>query len=619
MENKMFNFETKKLISIMKKKGNKDKVYEEFINTLKSISEFDINSYDNSTKRFYISEAPHLLNIALKYKNNKIYHYLMENYKNDINFFNVHSIRALKIEAAKHLSIDDFLFFNQKEKEYIEKNTILSQKVTPLMNTINKFLSEKDFYLSRNSTQLLIKNALLNDNPDIFLHLYKEYNLGIQFNNYNPDNPNVRNWILNKEIVKTISPNVYNNIGTTIDKKDADFFNNINQIVIETNMNRINYEFYRKMVCKNEYNVKNAEIINRLELIIKSPALNRGDRKESYFRDCILYHFKDVDSKEFTDKEIEKIFNLTKDMFPNQISLSYFLRTKDDEGAGYEKNGMPAFYNKQNQRLYHKISEYLEQTEEEKIKNVASFIRVIFDSKSNGQIPEHDILVKNIPVLCMIAESHNIKNIFDHVSDLEKENAFNNLIQSILFDKEYTKQIKEYNIFNFIDNKEYEKLHKQMQKREFEFFDYGQIKHKDDFSRNQPFKNLLKLSAFYNAYSEDVENTILSNDKDKTAILRELVLIKHLGNRLQRQPNTILDHVNKKIDVFYEKTQNKDQCLSKEDIDDIILKLKDFPEIGSEKLSRPDKYFSAYFEKIILDKQISNELTMTNAVNKKRL
>lgn len=489
-----------------------------------------------------------------------------------------------------------------------------------------------------------IKQALLYDKPDYFLELVDKYNLNENFPYYNLNNPDVRNWILTPEMTKKLSVHIYGNIGNTIDKKDYDFFNNIQEILLNRNMLKMDYSFYRKMLLENEENVSAVDIVERFKIMNELPAFLTSALIERYFIDCILYRNKgnqlNDTNKNFNEEQIEVIVDLMTPFFEksNNIDFSYFFRVSTDKGYGYNLEDTHTFTDKSNQQIYLKLSNKVD-LEKQEIRNEAKeYIAHIF--KEMYEHAEYR-LYKSFPVIndiCKVTDEgllseyllgnknklqeinsgmHYIKEKITDKNNEKLEKAKNGEnINSILKELEYLNGLN-VNLYELLNEDVFLNYHKECKRTEEVFFTGKEKGKKVNYSVSD-FCRYLNNNPFLSANTDDMLNSILEKDHNKTIILKELLLTYYLNNIRDTPLEEVNKNIENKLNIFYKKVFNNESSIKLKEVCDIIDNCKE----DYKQYQQSDGFHSIldiHIEKLFINRLISEDAHHVLCADRKRL
>lgn len=489
-----------------------------------------------------------------------------------------------------------------------------------------------------------IKQALLHDKPDYFLELVDKYNLNENFQHYDLNNPDVRNWILTPEMTKKLSVHIYGNIGNTIDKKDYGFFNNIQEILLNRDMLKMDYSFYRKMLLENEENVSAVDIVERFKIMNELPVFLTSALIERYFIDCILYRNKgnqlNDTNKNFNEEQIEVIVDLMTPFFEksNNIDFSYFFRVSTDKGYGYNLEDTHPFTDKSNQQIYLKLSNKVN-LEKQEIRNEAKeYIAHIF--KEMYEHAEYR-LYKSLPVIndiCKVTDEGLLSEyLLENKNKLQEINSGMHYIKEKITEKyneklgkvkngenvdeiskdiEYLKSLN-VNLYNLLNEDVFSNYHKECERTEEVFFTGKEKGKKVNYSVSDFYRSL-NNNPFLSANTDDMLNTILEKDHNKTIILKELLLTYYLNNIRDTPLEEVNKNIEHKLNVFYQKVFNNENPITLAEVSDIVDNCKEdykqYPQSGDFQ-----SILDIHIEKLFINRLIQEDTHNTLCVDRKRL
>lgn len=497
-------------------------------------------------------------------------------------------------------------------------------------------MTDRNIYIQED-----IKQALLHDKPDYFLELVDKYNLNENFSHYNLNNPDVRNWILTPEMTKKLSVDIYGNIGNTIDKKDYDFFNNIQEILLNRNMLKMDYSFYRRMLLKNEDNVSTVDIVERFKIMNELPAFLTSSFIERYFIDCILYRnrenqLEDI-NKQFNEDQIKVIVDLITPFFEksNNIDFSYFFRESTDKGYGYNLEDIHPFTDKSNQQIYLKLSNQVNLEKQEFRNEAKEYLAHIF--KEMYQHAEYR-LYKSFPVIndiCKVTDEgllseyllqnknklqeinsgmHYIKEKITEKNNEKLKNSEN--VEKLLKDIEYFNSLN-VNLYKLLNEDVFSNYHKECERTEEVFFTGKEKGKKVNYSVSDFYRSL-NNNPFLSANTDDMLNTILEKDSNKTSILKELLLSYYLNNIRDVPLEEVNKNIENKLNAFYKKVFNNENPITLKEIFDIVDNCKE----DYKKYQQSGEFYSIldiHIEKLFINRLILEGEHNTLCLDKKRL
>lgn len=567
----------KKLL-MSSKENSKENIFNNFKYLIETIN-FDINgANENQNKNL------NLINYILKSKNELVYNYVMENYKDQIEFTNKNSYYSFMIELLNQKKTKDFLHFFQFEKNFSQYRNEQSLSYQEVLKGVTK---REDYnpYDIEDVYNMWIGKSLLLDDPEIYVFLLDNGIVKEQEHNFSFK---IKKWFLDKDIVKKSPKFILKNIEYFKNQKDKEVYELAFSLIKEYS----NYQSCIADFIVNNLSKKNSTIIKDFKIIIDFSETN--SQVDNYFKNNILYNRNGT----FNDKEILQIGDILNEYFEDSYKdtrynfSDYFFRHNYNVAPSINYSDSVPYRFKDLQKLYDIITKDL--TFEERQSIPRFFISGIFETKDQTYPTDKRDLLQNLPTIAHILKENSLT--LSNPKDLLSLNTVS--VDNICEPNSTQFQFLKPNIYSFFDKTAYQKLHEENLKQENGFFS---IFRRIDQSH-------LYTSCFYAANSKSIENSILKIDTDHISILRELAIIKvisTLNDNLNYYPRN-LSRIDGKIETFL----NKTQILPKKEFDNFIDNFISFlntTPIEQEKASA----FETLFEKI----NLKNSLKNTNIKN----